>query len=79
MAANTPKGQDYRVICDRTEAIRYVTQLAQESQDDWLVCLLAKGDETDQHVGEEFVPMVPDGDVFARAMREFAQETEETA
>lgn len=79
MAANTPEGQDYRVICDRTEAIRYVTQLAQESQDDWLVCLLAKGDETDQHVGEEFVPMVPDGDVFARAMREFAQETEETA
>ncbi len=79
MAANTPAGQDYRVICDRTEAIRYVTKLAQESQDDWLVCLLAKGDETDQHVGEEFVPMVPDGDVFAHAMREFAPTNEETA
>lgn len=72
MAANTPAGQAHEVICDRTEAIRHVVRMAQASADDWLVCLLAKGDETDQHVGEEFVPMVPDGDVFARAMREFA-------
>lgn len=79
MAANTPAGQEHWVVCDREEAIRSVVRMAQESADDWLVCLLAKGDETDQHVGEEFVPMVPDGDVFARAMREFAPEEDGAA
>ena len=73
MAANTPAGQDYEVILDRTRAIRHVVQLAQESPDDWLVCLLAKGNEVDQHVGEKFVPMVPDGEVFARAMHDYAR------
>lgn len=73
MAANTPAGQDYEVILDRTRAIRHVVQLAQESPDDWLVCLLAKGDEVDQHIGEKFVPMVPDGEVFARAMHDYAR------
>ena len=73
MAANTPAGQDYEVILDRTRAIRHVVQLAQESPDDWLVCLLAKGNEVDQHIGEKFVPMVPDGEVFARAMHDYAR------
>ena len=70
MAANTPAGQDYLVIPDRTEAIREVVRLALASGEDWLVCLLAKGDETRQHVGDEFLPMEPDGDVFASAIIE---------
>lgn len=70
MAANTPAGQAHLVIPDRTEAIRHVVRLALESGEDWLVCLLAKGDETRQHVGDEFVPMEPDGDVFTAAILE---------
>ena len=70
MAANTPTGQDYLVIPDRTEAIREVVRLALASGEDWLVCLLAKGDETRQHVGDEFLPMEPDGDVFTSAIIE---------
>jgi UDP-N-acetylmuramoyl-L-alanyl-D-glutamate--2,6-diaminopimelate ligase len=34
------------------------------------VCLLAKGDETRQHVGDSYVPCETDGALFARAMRE---------
>ena len=68
MAANTPAGQDHIVICDREKAIEYAVDVAVDSGRPSLVCLLAKGDETRQHVGDEYPEMVPDGDVFARAM-----------
>ena len=70
MVANTPEGQDYLVIPDRTQAIRHVVEMALDSGEDWLVCLLAKGDETRQHVGDEFLPMETDGDVFTAAILE---------
>ncbi len=68
MAAATPEGQDYLVIEDREKAIEHAVDVAIESGKPSLVCLLAKGDETRQHVGDEYPEMVPDGDVFTRAM-----------
>jgi UDP-N-acetylmuramoyl-L-alanyl-D-glutamate--2,6-diaminopimelate ligase len=35
-----------------------------------ILCLLAKGDETRQHEGDEFVPCRADGDVFQEAVRD---------
>jgi UDP-N-acetylmuramoyl-L-alanyl-D-glutamate--2,6-diaminopimelate ligase len=70
MAAATPEGQAFEVVVDRTEAIFRAVQAACDSNRDVVVCLLAKGDETRQHVGDEFPYMEPDGSVFSRALRE---------
>ena len=64
MAAATPEGTSFEVICDREAAVRRATQLAYEGEGPALVCLLAKGDETRQHVGDEFVPCRTDGEIF---------------
>ena len=68
MAAATPEGQAFEVVVDRTEAIFRAVQVACDSNRDVVVCLLAKGDETRQHVGDEFPYMEPDGSVFSRAL-----------
>jgi UDP-N-acetylmuramoyl-L-alanyl-D-glutamate--2,6-diaminopimelate ligase len=66
MAANTPEGQEYEVICDRPEAIARSVELAFPYPEGAVVCLLAKGDETRQHEGDLFVPCETDGDIFER-------------
>ena len=68
MAAHTPAGAAYEVITDRTAAIWRAVEVAQSFEQNSIVCLLAKGDEVEMHLGNEFVPMTPDGDVFAQAM-----------
>ncbi|WP_245579098.1 Mur ligase family protein [Atopobium fossor] len=68
MAAHTPCGVAYEVIPDRTAAIQRAVQVAQNEEQDSIICLLAKGDEVEMHLGNEFIPMTPDGDVFAQAM-----------
>ncbi len=75
MAEATPAGTPYEVICDREDAVRRAVQLGYECEGPAILCLLAKGDETRQHEGDEFVPCRPDGDIFADAVREHAAGT----
>ena len=70
LAAATPAGQDFEVIVDRPAAIRRAVELAFGYPQGALVCLLAKGDETLQHVGNSFVPCETDGTLFERAVGE---------
>ncbi len=66
MAEATPKGARYEVICDREEAIARSVELAFGFEQGAVVCLLAKGDETRQHRGSEFVPVESDPVLFER-------------
>ena len=68
MAAATPAGTPYEVICDREEAVRRAVEVAYAGERPALVALLAKGDETRQHEGNDFVPCRPDGVIFAEAV-----------
>lgn len=70
LADATPEGQAHEVIVDRPQAVRRAVELALQSERGAVVCLLAKGDETRQHVGDSYVPCETDGALFARAMRE---------
>lgn len=69
MADATPEGTSYEVILDREEAIRRAVQLGYEGEGPAILCLLAKGDETRQHEGNEFVPCRTDGDIYQEAVR----------
>ena len=69
MADATPEGAAYEVILDREEAIRRAVQLGYEGEGPAILCLLAKGDETRQHEGNEFVPCRTDGDIYEEAVR----------
>lgn len=66
MAAHTPAGQAYEIICDRPAAIARAVEAAFAAPEGAVVCLLAKGDETRQHEGDRFVPCEPDGAIFRR-------------
>ncbi len=71
MAEATPERCAYEVILDREEAIRRAVQLAYEGEGPAIVCLLAKGDETRQHIGNDFLPCRTDGDIFQEAVRAY--------
>ena len=64
LAANTPEGQAYEVICDRPAAIARAAEVAFAAPEGAVVCLLAKGDETRQHEGDRFVPCETDGSIW---------------
>ena len=66
LAANTPEGQAYEVICDRPAAIARAAEVAFAAPEGAVVCLLAKGDETRQHEGDRFVPCETDGSIWDR-------------
>lgn len=68
MAAATPAGTPYEIICDREAAIRRAVELACSSDERALVALLGKGDEALQHVGSSFVPYRTDGAIFWDAL-----------
>ena len=68
MASHVPAGAEYVVEPNRTQAIYQAVDDALASEQPTLVCLLAKGDETRQHVGDEYPPMTPDGEVFKQAI-----------
>ena len=70
MARNTPAGVRYTVEVDREQAIRLAVREALADPEPSIVCLLAKGDETRQHRGDEYPAMVPDGTVFREALAE---------
>ncbi|MBR3234902.1 MAG: UDP-N-acetylmuramoyl-L-alanyl-D-glutamate--2,6-diaminopimelate ligase [Atopobiaceae bacterium] len=69
MAANTPEGQAFEVICDRPDAIARAVEAAFAAPQGAVVCLLAKGDETRQHEGDQFVPCETDGAIFEREVQ----------
>ena len=54
LASNTPDGVSYEVILDREEAVARVLEAALEDDRPSVVLLLAKGDETRQHRGDEY-------------------------
>lgn len=54
LASNTPDGVSYEVILDREEAVARVLETALEDDRPSVVLLLAKGDETRQHRGDEY-------------------------
>jgi UDP-N-acetylmuramoyl-L-alanyl-D-glutamate--2,6-diaminopimelate ligase len=68
MLAATPVGQRAEIVCDRPSAISRAVDIAYEQSRPALICLLAKGDETDQHEGDVFVPCETDGSLFLKAM-----------
>lgn len=69
MAENTPAGQDFIVEPDRAVAIRRAVERAVQDGGDWLVCLLAKADETYQHRGDVFEETPTDAEMFEDALR----------
>ena len=69
MLAATPADQRAESVPSRPDAIARAVDIAYEEDTPALVCLLAKGDETRQHVGDEFVPCETDAELFLRAMR----------
>ena len=69
MANATPAGTSYEIILNREEAIRRAVQLGYEGEGPAILCLLAKGDDTRQHEGNEFVPCRTDGDIYEEAVR----------
>lgn len=54
LASNTPAGVEYITICDREEAVAYAIRDAYAYDGESVVLLLAKGDETRQHRGDEY-------------------------
>lgn len=54
LAAHTPAGVAHRIICDREQAVEAAIRDAYEHDGESLVLLLAKGDETRQHRGDEY-------------------------
>lgn len=54
LAANTPAGVAHEVICDREQAIRRAVEDARSHDEPSVLLLLAKGDETRQHRGDEY-------------------------
>lgn len=54
LAANTPAGVAHEVVCDREQAIRRAVEDARSHEEPSVLLLLAKGDETRQHRGDEY-------------------------
>lgn len=68
LLAATPATRHAESIPSRPDAIARAVELAYAEKTPALLCLLAKGDETRQHVGDEFVPCETDETLFLRAM-----------
>lgn len=68
LADGTPVTHEY--VLDRQQAVARCLDVARSYGEPALVCLLGKGDETLIHRGDEFQPMVPDGDAFRHAAAE---------
>ncbi len=68
LADGTPVTHEY--VLDRQQAVARCVDVALGYGQPSLVCLLGKGDETLIHRGDEFQPMVPDGEAFLAAARE---------
>ena len=54
LAANTPAGVAHKIICDREQAVSAAIEAGREAPEGAVVLLLAKGDETRQHRGDDY-------------------------
>lgn len=54
LASHTPVGVEHITICNREEAVAYAIRDAYAHDEESVVLLLAKGDETRQHRGDEY-------------------------
>lgn len=54
LASNTPAGVAHEVICDREVAVRRALEAGMDAPEGAVVLLLAKGDETRQHRGDDY-------------------------
>ncbi|MBS6555023.1 glutamate ligase domain-containing protein, partial [Collinsella stercoris] len=69
LASNTPAGVSHEVILDREQAVRQVLASVLAAAERSVVLLLAKGDETRQHRGDEY-PEVKSDLAIAREVLE---------
>lgn len=69
LVANTPAGVPCEVVCDRTAAIERAFDVAFSGNAPAVVLLLAKGDETLQHRGDEFCDVESDLSQARRLIR----------
>ena len=69
LASNTPAGVEHLTICDREEAVAHAIRDAYAHDGESVVLLLAKGDETRQHRGDEY-PEVKSDLALARELIE---------
>lgn len=68
LASHTPEHVPYRIICDREQAVAYAIETAREGEQDAVVLLLAKGDETRQHRGDEYPEVESDLSIARRLL-----------
>ena len=69
LASHTPAGVDHRIICDREQAVASAIADGRSFAGESVVLLLAKGDETRQHRGDEY-PEVKSDLALARELLE---------
>jgi UDP-N-acetylmuramoyl-L-alanyl-D-glutamate--2,6-diaminopimelate ligase len=68
MLSATPADQHAEVVTERPAAINRAIEIAYDQNSPALICLLAKGDETDQHEGDVFVSCKTDAEIFRQGM-----------
>lgn len=73
MDENTPPDFPHEVIPDREQAIRRALEwsIADCQQKGAIICLLGKGDETRQHVGDRYIDSKTDARMYLDALHEF--------
>lgn len=69
LAAHTPAGVAYKIICDREEAVAHALEAARAGNRDAVVLLLAKGDETRQHRGDDYPEVESDLSIARRLLQ----------
>ncbi len=70
MASNITNGTSHEIIPDRIEAIHKAVELAKESNQPTVICLLAKGDDAWMHRGDRFDPAPTDSEIFKQAVHD---------
>ena len=68
MEASLPEGFPHEIVPDRAEAVRRAVELALESDEPTVVCLLCRGTEPTMHRGNRFEPMKLDAELFREAL-----------
>lgn len=68
LSDHTPSGVEHEVICDREEAVAHALDVARAGTSDAVVLLLAKGDETRQHRGDEYPEIESDLSIAKRLL-----------
>lgn len=68
LAAHTPAGVAHEIICDRTAAIERAVEVGRSCPEGAVLLLLAKGDETRQHRGDDYPEVESDLSIARRLL-----------